>query len=1041
MKKISSVDSGEYKCRSSNEHGEKFSEALTLNVLYPPKSISVSISPSGEIVEGSSVNLTCSSDANPPVEYNWFKGTSIVGKGETYTMKKISSVDSGEYKCRSSNKHGEKLSEALTLNVLYPPKSVSVSISPSGEIVEGSSVTLTCSSDANPPVEYNWIKGTSSVGKGETYTMKEISSVDSGQYTCRSSNEHGEKLSEAVTLNVLYPPKNISVSISPSGEIVEGSSVNLTCSSDANPPVEYYWFKGTSIVGKGETHTMKNISSVDSGEYKCRSSNKHGEKLSEALTLNVLYPPKNISVSISPSGEIMEGSSLNLTCSSDGNPPVQNYTWFKGASLVAEGETYTMKKISSVDSGQYKCKCSNEHGEKVSEALTLNVLYPPKNISVSVSPYGEIMEGRSVTLTCSSDANPPVEYNWIKGTSSVGKGETYTMKKISSVDRGEYKCRSSNKHGEKLSEALTLNVLYPPKNISVSINPSGEIVEGRSVTLTCSSDANPPVEYNWIKGTSSVGKGETYTMKNISSVDSGEYKCRSSNEHGEKFSEALTVNVLYPPKSVSVSISPSGEIVEGSSVNLTCSSDGNPPVEYNWFKGTSIVGKGETYTMKNISSVDSGQYKCRSSNEHGEKLSEALNLNVLYPPKNISVSISPSGEIMEGSSLNLTCSSDANPPVQNYTWFKGASLVAEGETYTMKNISSVDSGQYKCRSSNEHGEKVSEALTLNVLYPPKNISVSVSPYGEIMEGRSVTLTCSSDANPPVEYNWIKGTSSVGKGETYTMKNISSVDRGEYNCRSSNKHGEKLSEALTLNVLYPPKSVSVSISPSSETAEGSSVNLTCSSDANPPLQNYTWFKEGGSSPVGSGHSYMAPQSGIYYCEAQNEHGSQKSAAVTVTVKGGTGVLIKVICIVVGVVALWVALLCIVFCVRRNRQGSTATCKTQENLYSNLGTLQDPWATTSDDSDPSNEDDVQYASVVPLRVRNIRNAENSAMTASAFGTDEEVLYASIQHRCDKVVDTTEEDDVQYASVRFIHTGAANRRAVSTYDDVSVIYSTLK
>ncbi|XP_037399691.1 B-cell receptor CD22-like isoform X9 [Pygocentrus nattereri] len=1031
MKKISSVDSGEYKCRSSNEHGEKFSEALTLNVLYPPKSISVSISPSGEIVEGSSVNLTCSSDANPPVEYNWFKGTSIVGKGETYTMKKISSVDSGEYKCRSSNKHGEKLSEALTLNVLYPPKSVSVSISPSGEIVEGSSVTLTCSSDANPPVEYNWIKGTSSVGKGETYTMKEISSVDSGQYTCRSSNEHGEKLSEAVTLNVLYPPKNISVSISPSGEIVEGSSVNLTCSSDANPPVEYYWFKGTSIVGKGETHTMKNISSVDSGEYKCRSSNKHGEKLSEALTLNVLYPPKNISVSISPSGEIMEGSSLNLTCSSDGNPPVQNYTWFKGASLVAEGETYTMKKISSVDSGQYKCKCSNEHGEKVSEALTLNVLYPPKNISVSVSPYGEIMEGRSVTLTCSSDANPPVEYNWIKGTSSVGKGETYTMKKISSVDRGEYKCRSSNKHGEKLSEALTLNVLYPPKNISVSINPSGEIVEGRSVTLTCSSDANPPVEYNWIKGTSSVGKGETYTMKNISSVDSGEYKCRSSNEHGEKFSEALTVNVLYPPKSVSVSISPSGEIVEGSSVNLTCSSDGNPPVEYNWFKGTSIVGKGETYTMKNISSVDSGQYKCRSSNEHGEKLSEALNLNVLYPPKNISVSISPSGEIMEGSSLNLTCSSDANPPVQNYTWFKGASLVAEGETYTMKNISSVDSGQYKCRSSNEHGEKVSEALTLNVLYPPKNISVSVSPSGKIVEGSSVTLTCSSDSVSPVEYHWFKGTSSVAKGETYTMKKISSVNRGEYKCRSSNKHGEKLSEALTLNVLYPPKNVSASISPSGETAEGSSVNLTCSSDANPPVQNYTWFKEGGSSPVGSGHSYRALQRGSYYCEAQNEHGSQKSAAVTVGEKGKTSAkfgrsMMEVLCIVLGGLTGVVALLCIVFCVRRYRQRSTAACKTQGNQCNNLG------------PDLSNQDDVQYASVVPCKVRNPRNAENSAVKRS--GSDEEVQYASIQHHRDKVVQKTEEDDVQYASVRFTRTGAANRPAVSTCDD-SVIYSTMK
>ena len=91
-------------------------------------------------------------------------------------------------------------------------------------------------------------------------------------------------------------------------------------------------------------------------------------------------------------------------------------------------------------------------------------------------------------------------------------------------------------------------------------------------------------------------------------------------------------------------------------------------------------------------------------------------------------------------------------------------------------------------------------------------------------------------------------------------------------------------AVFFSCLDPPKSVSVSLSSSGEAAEGSSVNLTCSSDANPPVQNYTWFKEGGSSPVGSGHSYRALQSGSYYCVAQNEHGSQKSAAVTVTLKG-------------------------------------------------------------------------------------------------------------------------------------------------------------
>ncbi|KAG7271891.1 hypothetical protein CRUP_038143 [Coryphaenoides rupestris] len=38
-------------------------------------------------------------------------------------------------------------------------------------------------------------------------------------------------------------PKDTSVSSSPSGEIEEGSSVTLSCSSDANPAAQYTWFK------------------------------------------------------------------------------------------------------------------------------------------------------------------------------------------------------------------------------------------------------------------------------------------------------------------------------------------------------------------------------------------------------------------------------------------------------------------------------------------------------------------------------------------------------------------------------------------------------------------------------------------------------------------------------------------------------------------------------------------------------------------------------------------------------------------------------
>ncbi|XP_016399855.1 B-cell receptor CD22-like, partial [Sinocyclocheilus rhinocerous] len=150
--------------------------------------------------------------------------------------------------------------------------------------------------------------------------------------------------------------------------------------------------------------------------------------------------------------------------------------------------------------------------------------------------------------------------------------------------------------------------------------------------------------------------------------------------------------------------------------------------------------------------------------------------------------------------------------------------------------------------------------------PPVNPVISVSPSGEIVEGDSVTLICSSDSNPPAQISWFKG-------GTYLK------------CKSINEHGEKYSAAVTLHVMYAPRSVSVSITGSGEIVEGDSVTLSCSSDSNPPALNFSWFKENQSSAVGSGQSFSALQSGRFYCEAHNQHGSQRSAALSVTVPHG------------------------------------------------------------------------------------------------------------------------------------------------------------
>ena len=88
---------------------------------------------------------------------------------------------------------------------------------------------------------------------------------------------------------LLDPPKNVSVSISPSGVIVEGDSVTLNCISDSNPPAEISWFKGKrNILQSGETYSITNIKSEASGDYRCSARNKHGSQTSAAVNVNIM---------------------------------------------------------------------------------------------------------------------------------------------------------------------------------------------------------------------------------------------------------------------------------------------------------------------------------------------------------------------------------------------------------------------------------------------------------------------------------------------------------------------------------------------------------------------------------------------------------------------------------------------------------------------------------------------------------------------------------------------------------------------------------
>uniref|UniRef100_A0A671WIA1 B-cell receptor CD22 n=1 Tax=Sparus aurata TaxID=8175 RepID=A0A671WIA1_SPAAU len=280
-------DSAEYKFRFIIDQEDGKYSGL------PGVTLTVKVSPSAEIVEGSSVSLTCSSDANPAAKYTWYKNKGnadrhLLSKEPQLVFSSIQSSDSGEYYCTAENELWGKMSKYIYINVTYAPRLPSVSVSPSVEIVEGSSVTLTCSSYSNPAANYTWYKEKQKLLRGQTgiYHFSSISSEDRGNSSCKSENQYGEIMSSSVSVDVQYTPRLPSVSVSPSAEIVEGSSVTLTCSSDANPAANYTWYKenGDSPKASGQIFTITDVRAEHRGNYSSVNAKSPFTKLCNGWT-------------------------------------------------------------------------------------------------------------------------------------------------------------------------------------------------------------------------------------------------------------------------------------------------------------------------------------------------------------------------------------------------------------------------------------------------------------------------------------------------------------------------------------------------------------------------------------------------------------------------------------------------------------------------------------------------------------------------------------------------------------------------------------
>ena len=110
----------------------------------------------------------------------------------------------------------------------------------------------------------------------------------------------------------------------------------------------------------------------------------------------------------------------------------------------------------------------NSHSEARTQQLLLQCMMvsssdAPKVPSVVLSSFGEILENSSVTLTCSSDANPEANYSWYKKNGdpdfqALSPEAELLFSSIQSTDSGEYYCEAENQLGKRRSKLFMLDV-------------------------------------------------------------------------------------------------------------------------------------------------------------------------------------------------------------------------------------------------------------------------------------------------------------------------------------------------------------------------------------------------------------------------------------------------------------------------------------------------------------------------------------------------------------------------------------------------------
>ncbi|KAM8735390.1 B-cell receptor CD22-like isoform 1-T1 [Acanthopagrus schlegelii] len=394
-------------------------------------------------------------------------------------------------------------------------------------------------------------------------------------------------------------------------KVEEGTSVSLKCSAPApclSHPPALTW---TSSLGHIQDSLQENLdrTKVQTSVLTFTASRLHQGKIisctavynkqdgssqsvSSSLTADVSWSSQFI-IFMPQTIEVLSGSCVTIPCSfgvedayksnvdetcravwkndlqnvvfNSRNPQTTGHLTGK---LTNRDCTTTLNNMRPENSMKYflRLECDGVQYNYLQRQVDISVTDDPPTPTLTPSTL-KVEEGTSVSLKCSAPApclSHPPALTW---TSSLGHIQDSLQENLdrTKVQTSVLTFTASRLHHGKIisctavyskqdgssqsvSTSLTADVLYSPKNTTVSVCPSGPVPESSRVTLTCSSTANPSVSYTWYRADGGqetvMGTGHVLNIK--AARDSGPFFCGAENAIGSGRSNISQIDVHSP---------------------------------------------------------------------------------------------------------------------------------------------------------------------------------------------------------------------------------------------------------------------------------------------------------------------------------------------------------------------------------------------------------------------------------------------------------------------------------------------------------------